>query len=74
MLSDGHEHRVGRKATLAAFHASVIDRHVETITELVKRALSHSPAGTEVALHPLLRSLTLEIILRTLIGHDENST
>jgi cytochrome P450 len=68
MLSDGHEHRVGRKATLAAFHASAIKHHVETIVELVEQALARWPTDVEVALHPCLRLLTLELVLRTLVG------
>lgn len=73
MLSDGHEHRVGRKATLAAFHARTIEHHVETIVGLVQQALMHWPTDTEVALHPYLRSLTLELILRTLVGRQESA-
>jgi len=71
MLSDGHEHRLGRKAALAAFHTSAIKNHVEAIAELAQRALARWPTNAAVTLHPHLRSLTLELILRTLVGRYE---
>lgn len=73
MLSDGHDHRAGRKAALAAFHATAIESHVETIVELAQRALARWPTDAEVALHPHLRSLTLELILRTLTGRTDSA-
>jgi cytochrome P450 len=72
MLSDGYEHRLGRKAALAAFHASAIKNHAEAIAELAEQALARWPTCAAVTLHPHLRSLTLELILRTLVGHYEN--
>ncbi len=72
MLSDGPEHRLGRKTTLSAFHSTAIKSHVDTIVELVGRAMAGWPTDTELALHPLLRSLTLELILRTLVGSYES--
>lgn len=72
MLSDGQQHRVGRKTTLAAFHASAIESHVETIVQLAEQALARWPTDTKVVLHPHLRSLTLQLILRALTGRDDN--
>jgi cytochrome P450 len=68
MLSDGPEHSAGRRTVLAAFHADVVKGHSQAIVEVAEQALAHWPTNTEVALHPRLRSLTLEVILRTLAG------
>ncbi len=68
MVSDGIEHSVGRKRVLAAFHAKVVERHASAIVESATRAVATWPTDTAVALHPRLRTLTLEVILRTLTG------
>ncbi len=68
MLSDGVRHRIGRKAVVAAFHAQAVERHVDAIVEASERAVATWPTDKEVALHPRLKSLTLEVILRTLTG------
>jgi cytochrome P450 len=68
MLSDGEEHRLGRKTVVASFHARAVEQHTDTIVEAAKRATASWPTDKVVALHPRLRSLTLEVILRTLTG------
>jgi cytochrome P450 len=68
MLSDGAEHRIGRKKVLATFHAQVVERHANVIAEAAERAVSAWPTDTAVALHPRLRVLTLDVVLRTLTG------
>ena len=68
MLSDGEEHRLGRKTVVASFHARAVERHTDTIVEAAKRAVASWPTDKVVALHPRLRSLTLDVILRTLTG------
>jgi cytochrome P450 len=68
MLSDGEEHRVGRKTVVAAFHARAVEQHADTLVEAAERAVANWPTDEVVALHPRLRSLTLEVILRTLTG------
>lgn len=68
MLSDGEEHRLGRKAVLSAFRASAIGRHEQMVREVAERALAGLPCEQPIALHPRLRALTLEVILRTVAG------
>ncbi len=69
MLSDGAEHQTGRKAVVAALHAGAVERHTHTVVQAAERTMSRWPTDKIVALHPGLRSLTLEVILRTLTGH-----
>jgi cytochrome P450 len=68
MLSDGPEHRIGRKKVLATFHAQAVEQHTNAVAHAAERAVLAWPTDTAVALHPRLRSLTLEVILRTLTG------
>jgi cytochrome P450 len=73
MLSDGEEHRVGRKTAMAAFHADAVRAHSAVIVEATEQAFAAWSTDTELALHPRLRSLTLEVILRTLTGRSTES-
>jgi cytochrome P450 len=68
MLSDGEEHGVVRKSVVAAFHTRVIGDHAAAIADAAERAVATWPTDTVIALHPELRSLTLEVILRALVG------
>jgi cytochrome P450 len=68
MLSDGEEHRVGRKTVVSAFHARAVEQHADMVADAAERVLGNWPTDTAVALHPRLRSLTLEVILRTITG------
>jgi tetraprenyl-beta-curcumene synthase len=69
MLSDDAEHITGRKAVLAAFHTHAVNQHIHMVAGATQRATADWPTDRKVALHPRLRSLTLEVILRTLAGH-----
>lgn len=73
MLSDDAEHIAGRKTILAAFHANAVDQHTHMVAGMARRATADWTTGRTVALHPRLRSLTLEVILRTLTGHLTDS-
>lgn len=69
MLSDDAEHIAGRKTVLAAFHRNAVNQHTHMIAGAARRAAEEWPTDRTLALHPRLRSLTLEVILRTLTGH-----
>ncbi len=71
MLSDGTPHRGGRKATIAAFHQTVIRRHGDMVARVARQALGSWPVDRVVAVHDGLRTATLEVILRTLTGRSE---
>ncbi len=68
MLMEGDEHLLGRRAILPAFHARAIQQHVNLVSEIVERHVASWPADVPFALHPFLRVLTLEVILRTVLG------
>jgi cytochrome P450 len=69
MLSDDSDHITGRKTVLAAFHTHAVDQHTLMVAGATQRATADWPTDRKVALHPRLRSLTLEVILRTLTDH-----
>ncbi len=68
MLSDGDEHRIVRKTFISAFHVRAVEQHAGMVADVAERTLAGLPTDTVVALHPELRSMTLEVILRTMTG------
>jgi cytochrome P450 len=68
MLLDGDEHLNGRKIALPTFHARVARDHMELVAEVARREVVSWPRDVPFALHPHLRALTLEVILRTIFG------
>ncbi len=68
MLLDEDEHLNGRKIALPPFHAKVVREHTELVANVVHREIDSWPPDMTFALHPRLRALTLEIVLRTIVG------
>ncbi len=64
MLMDEDKHLPGRKAILPAFRAKAVEEHAGTVSRVVRSRVTSWPRGSPVALHPYLRALTLEVILR----------
>jgi cytochrome P450 len=72
MLREEEEHLNGRRAILPPFHAKMIQQHAELVAEIVRREVAAWPRGIPFALHPPLRALTLETVLRTVVGASEH--
>jgi cytochrome P450 len=68
MLREEDEHLNGRKTVLPPFHAKVVHEHADLVAEVAHREISSWPLGVPFALHPRLRALTLETVLRTIVG------
>jgi cytochrome P450 len=68
MLSDGEEHRLGRRTVVSAFHTRMVERHAGMVAQAAERTLRGWPTDQVISLHSRLRSLTLEVILRTITG------
>jgi cytochrome P450 len=68
MLSEEDEHLLGRRTILPAFHGSAIEQHADMVAVVVKRHVASWPRDIPFATHPRLRALTLEVILRTILG------
>ena len=69
ILLDGDAHMEQRKLILPAFHGERMERLTELV-EAVTAAEIGSWPSEEIALHPRLGALTLEIILRAVFGLD----
>jgi cytochrome P450 len=64
MLQDDDKHMNGRRAIAPAFHGKMVQKHATLVTNIVQREVASWPQDAAIALHPKLRALTLEIILR----------
>lgn len=71
LVIDGEQHRRRRRVMLPAFHGEQVRRQESLIREVVDAELDGWPTGTPFAAHPLATQLTLEVILRTVLGVRE---
>lgn len=68
MLLEEEEHAFGRKAITPAFHRRRVTEQTATLTSLVEEAVASWPTGGAVALHPRIRTLTMNVILRIIFS------
>jgi cytochrome P450 len=70
ILLDESAHLSQRRLMLPAFHGEKMQALSDLVTEVTQREVASWPTGNEVALHPRLQGLTLEVILRAVFGID----
>jgi cytochrome P450 family 135 len=68
LLLDEEEHMRERKLMLPAFHGEALRRYPRLIEEIAEEQVSEWPVGEAVALRPRIQAITLEVILRLVIG------
>jgi tetraprenyl-beta-curcumene synthase len=73
MLRDGQAHVDGRRAVLGPLHAKAVQAHSELVADVVRREVGSWPCDVPFALHPCLRAMTLETILRVSLGASGGS-
>jgi len=71
LVLDEDAHLEHRRLLLPAFHGERLKLLSGLIAELTERELDGWPTGETVALHPYLQRLTLEIILRAVLGLEQ---
>jgi cytochrome P450 len=71
ILLDESAHLGQRRLMLPAFHGEKMQALSDLVTEVTQREVAGWPTGNEVALHPRLQGLTLEVILRAVFGIDQ---
>ena len=71
MLLDEDEHLNGRRAVLPALQKRMISKETDRVIEIVRRSTASWPRDVPLPLHPRLRALTLEVILRRIFGWRE---
>ena len=74
MLREESEHLNGRRIILPPFHAKVVQEHTELVSTVARREIASWPQHAPFALHPRLRALTLETLLRTIAGASATLT
>jgi cytochrome P450 len=65
---DGREHLRQRRLLLPAFHGERMQAFERVMREITDASFEQWPIGTPFALHPLMQSITLDVILRTVFG------
>lgn len=71
MLLDEDEHMSGRRAVLPALQKRAIERDAHRVIGTVRNATSLWPRDISIPLHPRLRALTLEVVLRRIFSEEE---
>ncbi len=72
LILDGDEHRRSRGMMLPAFHGDSVRRQVAEMIAITTDDVARWPVGEPFPLYPRMQAITLEVILRTVIGvHDE---
>lgn len=73
LLLDGAEHLRERRLMLPAFHGERMRTYELQMREATDRAIDSWPVGETFTLLPAMRSLTLEVITRTVFGVQEGA-
>ena len=73
LLLDGPEHLRQRRLMLPPFHGERMRAYGETMRDVAERQISRWPVGRSFAVHPTMQAITLEIILRTVFGVEEQA-
>jgi cytochrome P450 len=68
LLLDEDEHMRERKLMLPAFHGEALRRYPELIREIAEEQVSAWPVGEPIGLRSRMQGITLEVILRLVIG------
>lgn len=71
LVVDGTEHRDRRRLMLPPFHRESVRRQVETIAEVTATEVARWPIGREFPVARSTPRITLEVILRTVIGSSD---
>ena len=71
LLLDEQRHRDRRRLMLPPFHGDAVRRQTELMTEIADADVARWPVGREFPVAPRMAAITLEIILRTVIGTDD---
>jgi cytochrome P450 family 135 len=73
LLLDGERHLRTRRMLLGPFHGEAIGHHTQLIERITIAELEDWPLGEPFALWPRMRAITMEVILRAVIGVRDES-
>lgn len=69
---DGERHMRARRLLMPAFHGRAVQRQIDSIAELAVENMTKWPTGRPFKIHPHMRELALQIILRVVMGIDNH--
>ncbi|HEX8760614.1 MAG TPA: cytochrome P450 [Pseudonocardiaceae bacterium] len=73
LMLDGDKHRRSRGMMLPAFHGDSVRRQVAEMIDITADNVARWPVGEPFPLYPRMQAITLDVILRTVIGvRDED--
>lgn len=70
LLADGEEHLRRRRLMLPPFHGDSVRRYAGVVAEIADAEVATWPKGSPFRLHKRMQAVTLEVILRAVIGVD----
>jgi len=73
LVTDGDTHRRQRRLMNPAFHGRSVDALAPMMAQIAAREIESWPVGVEFATRPLFQVITLEVILRAVIGADDET-
>lgn len=73
LVIDGDVHRERRRQMLPAFHREAVARQTGLMAEIASANIATWPVGAEFPVAPKMSEITLEVILRTVIGASDPS-
>src|SRR5690349_2143041 len=73
LVIDDDVHRERRRLMLPPFHRDAVARQVEEMAEIAAANIAGWPVGEPFAVAPKMSEITLEVILRTVIGASDPS-
>ncbi len=68
LVLDGEPHLHARRLLLPPFHGEAIAHHARLVEQITAAEIEHWPIGEQFALWPRMRAITLKVILRAVIG------
>ncbi|MEP7119301.1 MAG: cytochrome P450 [Byssovorax sp.] len=71
LLLDGAEHLHVRRMMLPAFHGERMRCYTDAMREITRKAIGSLRPGDQLSLHSLFQRITLDVILSTVLGLDE---
>jgi cytochrome P450 len=73
LLLDDAAHMRQRKLMLPSFHGDRLRGYADTMREVTQEAIGSWPLGRPLGTRPLMQALTLEIIMRTVFGVQDEA-
>ena len=74
LFLDGAEHLRQRRLLLPAFHGEQMASHAVAMRAAADNAIASWPTGNQFPIHPQMRAITFETIIRTVFGFTDDAS